>query len=58
MTNAQMHADEAVRQKNMQVQPKADFKLKRFQNVNPRTSTKRGNQGYMVMNSTQGASMT
>ena len=24
------------------------FKLKRFQDVNPRTSTKRGGQGYMV----------
>ena len=24
------------------------FKLKRFQNINPRTSTKRGNTAYMV----------
>lgn len=49
MTNAQMHADAAVRQKNVVMQEtKAEFKLKRFQNVHPRTSTKRGDEGYMV----------
>ena len=49
MTNAQMHADAAVRQKNVTMhETKAEFKLKRFQNVNPRTSTKRGDEGYMV----------
>lgn len=50
MTNAQIHADNAVRQK-ITVQPaKNEFKLKRFQNVNPRTSTKRGSdtEAFMV----------
>ena len=53
MTNAQIHADQAVRAKVEKALPggevKAEFKLKRFQNVNPRTSTKRGDQGYMVL---------
>ena len=49
MTNAQLHADDYVRQKNTLVEPKAEFKLKRFQNVNPRTSTKRGDQAFMVV---------
>ena len=55
MTNAQIHADNAVRAKVVKALPggevKAEFKLKRFQNVNPRTSTKRGDgeQGYMVL---------
>lgn len=48
MTNAQMHADAAVKTKNAPVEAKAEFKLKRFQNVDPRTSTKRGDQAYMV----------
>ena len=48
MTNAQIHADNAVRAKNQAASPRAEFKLKRFQNVNPRTSTKRGDVGYMV----------
>lgn len=48
MTNAQLHADRAVKEKNQAAEPKAEFKLKRFQNVNPRTSTKRGEVGYMV----------
>ena len=51
MTNAQIHADNAVRQKITEAPPKNEFKLKRFQNVNPRTSTKRGDAdgAYMVM---------
>ena len=48
MTNAQMHADNAVRGKIAQPEQRAQFKLKRFQEVEPRTSTKRGDQGYMV----------
>lgn len=48
MTNAQIHADNAVRAKNAVPDQKDAFKLKRFQNVNPRTSTKRGNTAYMV----------
>ena len=44
MTNAQLHADEHVRQKIAPVEIKQEFKLKRFQNVDPRTSTKRGDQ--------------
>jgi len=49
MTNAQIHADSYVRTKIAVVEPRAEFKLKRFQNVNPRTSTKRGDNGYMVL---------
>ena len=49
MTNAQIHADKAVREKNTVQEPKEAFKLKRFQNVNPRTSTKRGDNAYMVL---------
>lgn len=51
MTNAQIHADNCVRAKNLHEVPKEAFKLKRFQNVNPRTSTKRGDNenAYMVM---------
>jgi len=48
MTNAQLHADRAVKAKNEVAEPKNEFKLKRFQNVNPRTSTKRGEQAFMV----------
>ena len=48
MTNSQMHADAAVKAKNEPVEAKAEFKLKRFQNVDPRTSTKRGDQAFMV----------
>ena len=48
MTNAQIHADNAVRAKNQVQEPRAQFKLKRFQDVNPRTSTKRGDNAYMV----------
>ena len=50
-TNAQIHADNAVSMKITPVEPRAQFKLKRFQDVNPRTSTKRGDAGdnaYMV----------
>ena len=46
-TNAQIHADNAVMQKNAAVEPRPQFKLKRFQDVNPRTSTKRGDNAYM-----------
>ena len=49
MTNAQIHADKAVREKNTVQEPKEAFKLKRFQNVNPRTSTKRGDNAFMVL---------
>ena len=48
MTNAQMHADAAVRAKNVTIERQPDFKLKRFQNVEPRTSTKRGDQAFMM----------
>ena len=48
MTNAQIHADNAVRAKHQPAEQRDAFKLKRFQNVNPRTSTKRGNTAYMV----------
>ena len=50
MTNAQLHADNAVRMKTQAQasEPKSEFKLKRFQNINPRTSTKRGDIAYMV----------
>lgn len=47
MTNAQIHADNAVRQKNAMAERKPEFKLKRFQNVEPRTSTKRGENAFM-----------
>jgi len=30
------------------VEKRQEFKLKRFQNVDPRTSTKRGDKAYMV----------
>ena len=51
MTNAQIHADNAVRAKTQAVTAEArpQFKLKRFQNVDPRTSTKRGDQPYMAV---------
>lgn len=48
MTNAQMHADQAVKNKIAPVELKAEFKLKRFQDVAPRTSTKRGEEAFMV----------
>ena len=48
MTNAQIHADNAVRAKIAIPDQREAFKLKRFQNVNPKTSTKRGNTAYMV----------
>ena len=48
MTNAQLHADRAVAAKIRPQDTQAEFKLKRFQNVEPRTSTKRGQQGYMI----------
>ena len=49
MTNAQMIADSHVRSKtqNMDDAPRKEFKLKRFQDVEPRTSTKRGENAYM-----------
>ena len=52
MTNAQIHADNAVRAKNQIVEPRPQFKLKRFQDVNPRTSTKRGENAFMVQSKT------
>lgn len=48
MTNAQIHADNAVRAKIAMPEQRDAFKLKRFQDVNPRTSTRRGNTAYMV----------
>ena len=42
MTNAQMHSDAYVRQKNTMEEPRPQFKLKRFLNVDPRTNTTRG----------------
>lgn len=48
MTNAQLHADAAVRAKNTLTIKPEQFKLKRFQNIEPRTSTKRGGQAFMV----------
>ena len=54
MTNAQIHADAAVKGKLQSVvdaqEQKKEFKLKRFQDVNPRTSTKRTGGGYASMN--------
>ena len=49
MTNAQMIADNHVRSKtqNKDAGEKKEFKLKRFQDVEPRTSTKRGEIAYM-----------
>ena len=55
-TNAQIHADNAVSQKITPVEPRAQFKLKRFQDVNPRTSTKRGDNAYMVQDRKANAS--
>ncbi len=53
MTNAQIHADNAVRMKSQAViaPQRQEFKLKRFQNVNPRTSTKRGSgeEAFMAL---------
>ena len=52
MTNAQIHADQAVKGKLAMAapqEPKKEFKLKRFQDVNPRTSTKRTGGGYASM---------
>ena len=53
MTNAQMKADTFTKQKVQAPleEPKAEFKLKRFQNVEPRTDTKRlVNAGNSVLN--------
>ena len=49
MTNAQVTADNHVRSKtqNRDAEARPEFKLKRFQNVDPRTSTKRGDVAYM-----------
>ena len=54
MTNAQIAADNAIRAKldvsKPGALPKAEFKLKRFQNVEPKTSTKRTGGGYASKN--------
>lgn len=42
MTNAQVQSDAFIKQKNTLEDPKPQFKLKRFLQVEPRTSTKRG----------------
>ena len=49
MTNAQVTADNHVRSKtqNRDATARPEFKLKRFQDVDPRTSTKRGDNAYM-----------
>ena len=47
-TNAQIHADNAVRGKIAQPEVREQFKLKRFKEVEPRTSTKRGEKAFMV----------
>mmetsp|Transcript_30468 Transcript_30468/g.37513 ORF Transcript_30468/g.37513 Transcript_30468/m.37513 type:complete len:240 (+) Transcript_30468:15-734(+) len=57
-TNAQLHADQAVKQKMTHAEPRQLFKLQRFQNVEPRTSTKRGDQGYMVKQMRSTSSVT
>jgi len=48
MTNAQIHADNAVRGKIAQPEQREQFKLKRFKEVEPRTSTKRGDLAFMT----------
>jgi len=49
MTNAMLGMNNAIREKWVDV-PKdsslAGFKLKRFTTISPRTSTKRGDNGY------------
>ena len=47
-TNAQIHADSAVAAKIAPIETKQAFKLKRFREVEPRTSTKRGEQAFMT----------
>ena len=48
MTNAQIHADNAVKGKIAQPETREQFKLKRFKEVEPRTSTKRGQTAFMT----------
>ena len=55
LTNAQIHADNAVRGKIAQPEVREQFKLKRFKQVEPRTSTKRGEKAFMVQVKKQGA---
>lgn len=56
MTNAQIAADNAIKSKLATSNPEAaagtkkEFKLKRFQNVDARTSTKRTGNGYASKN--------
>ena len=47
MTNAQIHADNHVKQKITPAEAREQFKLKRFKEVEPRTSTKRGQTAFM-----------
>ena len=46
-TRAQVQADNAVKQKLVKEEPRELFKLNRFKQVSPRTSTKRGDQAFM-----------
>ena len=57
MTAAQLAADQAVKAKITPMEVRAEFKLKRFQNVDPRTSTKRGANPYMVFGGGKSASL-
>ena len=54
MTNAQIAADNAIKQKLEVTKPdavqKKEFKLKMFQDVAPKTSTKRTGGGYASKN--------
>lgn len=53
MTNAQIGMNNAIREKWIEQacgdKEKREFKLKRFTQVDPRTSTKRGDQPFMSM---------
>jgi hypothetical protein len=52
MTNAQIGMNNAIREKWIEQtvgDQKEQFKLKRFTSVDPRTSTKRGEQPFMMV---------
>jgi hypothetical protein len=59
MTNAQMGMDRSIREKwvDLPVEPSVtSFKLKRFtSNVDPRVSTKRGDNPFMLKSTKKGA---
>ena len=60
MTNAQMGMDKSIRNKWLEIPQEpsiTSFKLKRFtSNIEPRVSTKRGDQPYMLNSQKKGAS--